>query len=226
VALTEEEKRERKRAYGKAYRQRNPEKERARGKRWRANNPEKVQAKDKAWIAKNYEHKRATEKAWRDKNPERKLAAVYAWRDKNQDRARSVLDAWRKNNPDKVRAAAKRAQAKAAASPAKKLQSLVKWRLNAILKGKASRTTTIRTFGYAMEDLVAHLEAQFVGGMSWQSYGMKGWHVDHIRAVASFVFIREDGTVDHDQVRECYALENLRPLWAVDNMRKGARLLT
>ena len=218
-----DENRERVRATRKEWRKKNPDKTRAYCAKWKANNPEKVKAKDRAWIAKHYEHKRATEKAWRENNPERKLAAVNAWREKNRDRARAVLDTWRKNNPDKVQAAAKRAQAKAAASPAKKLQSLIKWRLNAVLKGKASRTAALKTFGYTMEELVRHIEEQFKDGMAWEAYGLKGWHVDHIKPVASFAFIRDDGTIDHEEIKKCYALENLRPLWAAENFRKGAR---
>lgn len=71
--------------------------------------------------------------------------------------------------------------------------------------------------GYTLSDLVGHLESQFVPGMSWDNYGLHGWHIDHIRPVSSF-----DLTED-DQVVECWALSNLRPLWAADNWSKGAR---
>lgn len=226
MAMSPEEKLVRSRARGKAYRQRHHEREKARCRAWRAKNPEKAQAKDRAWLEANVERKRATEKAWRESHPEKKLAAVNAWREKNRDRARAVLDAWRKANPDKVRAAALRARAKAKADPTKRMRNSLKAQLNAILKGRASRTATVATFGYTMEQLVAHLEERFTNGMTWSGYGPKGWHVDHIRPVASFALVREDGAIDGDQVRACYALENLRPLPAADNLRKGARLDT
>jgi hypothetical protein len=31
--------------------------------------------------------------------------------------------------------------------------------------------------GYTVEDLMAHLESLFVGGMNWENMG--DWHIDH-----------------------------------------------
>jgi hypothetical protein len=42
-------------------------------------------------------------------------------------------------------------------------------------------------------------------------------HVDHKRPCAAF-----DQT-DPVQFAECWALDNLQPLWASDNIKKGAR---
>ena len=71
--------------------------------------------------------------------------------------------------------------------------------------------------GYTADDLRSHLEAQFQIGMSWDNYGLYGerWHVDHIRPVASFKLPEE--------LAECFALENLQPLWAIDNLTKHAK---
>lgn len=68
--------------------------------------------------------------------------------------------------------------------------------------------------GYTANDLRAHLERQFVKGMSWDNYGE--WHVDHIVPVASFSF----GSPDDDEFKACWSLTNLRPLWAKANMQK------
>lgn len=73
--------------------------------------------------------------------------------------------------------------------------------------------------GYSLDDLVKHLERQFVGGMSWNNMGE--WHVDHILPLAGFSFADEN---DPD-FRAAWALTNLRPLWGVDNIRKHAKRL-
>lgn len=65
--------------------------------------------------------------------------------------------------------------------------------------------------GYTADDLRAHLERQFAKGMSWDNYGQ--WHVDHIVPVAEH---RYTG-VDDPEFMACWALTNLRPLWARDN---------
>src|SRR3546814_5744253 len=72
--------------------------------------------------------------------------------------------------------------------------------------------------GYTVADLMAHLERQFLPGMSWDNRGQL--HIDHIRPLCSFEFT----SPDDPQFREAWALTNLRPLWARDNLRKGGRL--
>lgn len=78
---------------------------------------------------------------------------------------------------------------------------------------KAGRTEAV--LGYSADDLHAHLEARFLPGMTWANYGK--WHIDHIRPLSSFDFSLRSS------VAEANALTNLQPLWAADNMRKGAR---
>lgn len=63
-------------------------------------------------------------------------------------------------------------------------------------------------------DLRAHLESLFQPGMTWDNYG-KTWHVDHIKPCALFDF------TDPQQVRDCFQLSNLQPLWATENIRKS-----
>jgi hypothetical protein len=50
--------------------------------------------------------------------------------------------------------------------------------------------------------------------MSWDNYGK--WHVDHIRPCASF------DLSDKEQVLQCFNWRNLQPMWASENMSKGA----
>lgn len=47
--------------------------------------------------------------------------------------------------------------------------------------------------------------------MSWENYGVRGWHVDHIIPCAFFDMLDE-----HHQ-RLCFNWVNLRPLWGRDN---------
>ena len=63
-----------------------------------------------------------------------------------------------------------------------------------------------------------YLEGLFSGGMCWENYGE--WHIDHIRPCASY------DLTDAEQVRECFHYTNLQPMWALDNIRKGARYPT
>lgn len=69
--------------------------------------------------------------------------------------------------------------------------------------------------GYTVQELRSHLEALFKPGMTWDNYGK--WHVDHKKPQVLFEF----DSADHPEFRACWALSNLQPLWALDNLRKG-----
>lgn len=73
---------------------------------------------------------------------------------------------------------------------------------------------TFDLLGYTVKELKAHLESLFTDGMSWDN--MSEWHIDHIRPVSTFDF---DST-EHPDFKKCWALDNLQPLWAADNMKK------
>ena len=71
--------------------------------------------------------------------------------------------------------------------------------------------------GYTVEELYKSLESHFTDGMSWDN--MDEWHIDHIKPVVLFNFT----TYDCEDFKKCFALENLQPLWALDNLKKGAK---
>ena len=70
---------------------------------------------------------------------------------------------------------------------------------------------------FTIDDLMRHLERQFLPGMSWGNIGQ--WQVDHIVPQASFSYSSSDDA----EFRACWALTNLRPLWSGDNARKRDR---
>jgi hypothetical protein len=61
------------------------------------------------------------------------------------------------------------------------------------------------------------MESLFLEGMSWDNYGK--WHIDHIRPCSSF------DLSDTEQQKICFNYKNLQPLWAEDNLRKGAKVI-
>ena len=86
------------------------------------------------------------------------------------------------------------------------------------LKGRKAGCRWETLVGYTLADLMAHLESLFAPGMTWSNIGE--WHIDHRRPRSSFVY---DSPAD-PEFHACWSLANLQPLWAVDNMTKGARL--
>jgi hypothetical protein len=81
-------------------------------------------------------------------------------------------------------------------------------------KGYTKQSRTREIIGCDWEQLSAHIEGQFLDGMTWDNYGE--WHIDHIVPLASASTAQEMEALCH--------YRNLRPLWAGDNIRKGAKL--
>lgn len=80
------------------------------------------------------------------------------------------------------------------------------------LRNKTDKTSNL--LGYTVKELCDHLESHFQDGMSWDNYG-KGrhqWSIDHSRPISSFP---ETATL-----AEINALENLRPMWHIENCAK------
>jgi len=91
-------------------------------------------------------------------------------------------------------------------------------RISAGVRYSLRNKNGLKTFDlldYTFDELYEHLESKFTDGMSWDN--MSEWHIDHIRPVASFNF----DSAEHPDFKKCWALNNLQPLWAVDNKMKG-----
>ena len=70
---------------------------------------------------------------------------------------------------------------------------------------------------YSPEGLMEHLEKQFDEHMTRDNYGTY-WHIDHIKPHVMFNY----DSLDHPEFQKCWALENLRPLKASENISKGS----
>lgn len=101
-----------------------------------------------------------------------------------------------------------------ARNPSMRVRNSISSRMWAAIKGSTDGRLFSR-LGYSADQLTDHLEWLFAPGMSWENYGK--WHIDHIKPCAAF------DLTDQVQFSECWALENLQPLWAGENCRKGAR---
>ncbi len=74
--------------------------------------------------------------------------------------------------------------------------------------------------GYSVDDLRRHLEKRFKKGMSWERFLAGEIHIDYKVPVSAFNFSRPE----HADFKKCWALKNLQPMWAEDNLRKRDKL--
>jgi hypothetical protein len=105
------------------------------------------------------------------------------------------------------------------AKPANRIQHRMGNHIRECLRENKAGRRWEKIVGYTLADLMRHLESRFAPGMGW--HNVRDWHVDHIRPRRLFQF--ENDT--DPQFKECWALSNLQPLWALDNLKKGGRYL-
>lgn len=74
--------------------------------------------------------------------------------------------------------------------------------------------------GYTLDELKFHLESLFQEGMTWKNHGQFGWHIDHKIPISAFNIT----SYGCEGFKKCWALENLQPLWAEDNLKKSNSL--
>jgi hypothetical protein len=81
--------------------------------------------------------------------------------------------------------------------------------------GYTKESNTASILGCSFDQFYDHIEQQFTIGMSWTNRNL--WHIDHIIPVAFAQTQQELIQLNH--------YTNLRPIWAVDNLAKGASII-
>ena len=102
-------------------------------------------------------------------------------------------------------------------NPLFRVQSTIRCRINGAMRKlgykKGSRTQEI--LGCDWDMFKTHIEKQFTKGMAWDDMGVK-IHIDHIVPIST--------ASTEDELIALNHFTNLRPMWARDNMVKGAKV--
>lgn len=178
--------------------------------------PEEVWVTWESAIKRNESVKRAA-KRLRLKNPEKHNLSNKQWRIINRDKHnQNAKDYYQKNkkhaNEVKRKRRMDRRKNDTLYAFSIGVRSLVSKSFRERGYSKTSKSQEI--IGCDWESLKSHIENQFVDGMSWDNRNQ--WHIDHIVPLAS-------AKTPEDVVRLNH-YSNLRPLWAIDNLKKGAKI--
>jgi len=177
----------------------------------RKRDPERVRSNERHTAAKHRESKRQSTQRWRERNQHWLRAYSQAFRIRYQTDA-----AFREQKQAAYRLhAQKQRDLKTNRAISLNLRNRIYYALSSC--GVCKTQASADLIGCTAEELRQHLQAQFTDGMGWDNYGRDGWHIDHIRPCASF------DLADLEQQRQCFHYSNLQPLWAADNIRKGAK---
>ena len=155
-------------------------------------------------------------KKWRLANPDRVYEAKRKWYLANIElvRKRSRENKKTESRKQSIRRYEKE---RIKSDPGYAILSALRRRFSHALKGRLKCANTKQLLGCSIENFKIYLESKFEPGMSWENYGR--WHIDHIMPCSIFDLTK----LDHQ--KRCFHFSNMQPMWAVDNFRKGKRVL-
>jgi len=214
----------------KLYRLNNLEKTKLATLNWRNANKEKVKISQREYRKKDRSDNPEKYKIKRRKQYEKNLVKEREdnkqYRANNKDKIRELSKKWARNNPDKIKESCRKYRANNREKINKKkllyTNRTITSRLNSIIKGAIYKSLRSNKQGRHWEDIVGytlielkqHLESKFQEGMTWDNQGK--WHIDHIIPQSLWQF----SSYEDREFKQCWALCNLQPLWAEDNIRK------
>jgi len=136
----------------------------------------------------------------------------------NKDKKSQYDVSYRAQNKSKIAAYKKQWERNLMSDPVFRIKRNLRRRISHVLNGRLKTADTFSLVGCTPSEFRDHIQSQWTEGMSWDNYGYRGWHVDHVIPCCSFDLSTEDGQ------RRCFHFSNQRPLWALDNLRKGRKI--
>ena len=220
--MTEElSKKEKRKAYFKAYFNKNKKTIYAKRKKWLEKKPEKkekINITAKQYYKQNKEHVKKYYKTYREKFSEKLKAYSNAY----QKGYRKVYGDKIKSDPEKLKKframKSSYVRKRRENDPMFKLKLLIRNRIKNILRAKKITTKhkSLDLIGCTPKFLKSHIEKQFREGMTWDNHKKNGWHIDHIIPL-------DMAENEEDIIKLCH-YTNLQPLWASDNHKKSNKL--
>jgi hypothetical protein len=179
-------------------------------------NKEKCDEKSRVWRGNNRDRQLELQSAWRVKNKEKLVRDSKAYYLANKETIKFKLNLYNElYKPRRNQLYNKRY----ANDPYFRLtKNIFRYINTAIAKNRHGRNWE-RFVCFTLAELITHFESNFQPGMTWDNHGE--WQIDHIRPVSSFHYT----SILDEEFKQCWSLENLQPLWAVDNMAKGNRII-
>jgi hypothetical protein len=170
---------------------------------------------------RNVGGKEASNKKYYESNKE-KISEYYSkWKKDKKQHLKEYHKQWRMENVDKWRKTKRDYERnRKATDPLYKLISNFRTAIYQVLKESNVEKNKhyFDILQYTPEQLITHLELQFKDTMSWDNYGE--WHVDHKLPITHFNIVE----MGDDEFMKCWSLDNLQPMWGVENIRKSNKI--
>lgn len=180
----------------------NPERVRKACRKYRENNLDEMRAKD----LRKYYHSM--------KDPVKRQKLQARWRAK--DRSERLQPDFNLNRREYCRTYKRNREQ---VDVNFKIKGRLRSAIYSAVKGRRRSRGLIDLLGCSVEFLKSYLEQRFSHGMSWDNYGRRGWHIDHVLPCAAFDLRK----LSHQ--KKCFHYTNLQPLWAVENELKCDKVM-
>lgn len=174
-------------------------------------NKARINAQNIEWAKQNPEKMNEYKRNWEIANKE-----VLAIRRSNSESRKEYQKQYGKTNRKAITA---KQQKRKQEDMVFKLRINLRNRLNRAIKNSYKSGSAIRDLGSSVQELKHYLEKLFQPGMTWLNYG-KGndkWNVDHIIPLTKF------DLKNPKEIKKACNFKNLRPMWHIDNIKKGNR---
>lgn len=189
-------------------------------KKYNQNNRKNIALKQKEYYANNKENLATKKKEYYLRNREKTILMVKKYYENNKEKINISKN---KNSNQKY-----------ANDPTYRLRIIASKSINIYLKSKNTNKkgkSVLKHLPYTIEELKSHIENQFESWMNWNNQGVYDpkkwddndpstwkWQLDHIIPHSTF----EYDSMDHLDFQKCWALSNLRPYSAKQNLLDGA----
>jgi len=175
-----------------------------REKNWRIKNEDRFKENRKKYYQKNIDKMRREKIEYYNNNKDQKAAYDLIYRQENKEKIAEHKRNWEKRNKD---------------NPLHKIKRNLRRRVHHVVKDGYKSDSTQNLLGCSFEFFIQYIESLFLEGMSWDNYGMYGWHIDHIKPCSSF------NLLDPEEQKKCFHYTNMQPLWWQDNLKKGKTII-
>jgi hypothetical protein len=179
-------------------------------------NKQKIIERSNSYYNENTEKVLLAVKEYRKKNKEKVQKLQFDYHIKNAEKIREKTKNWRKDNKERRNQTEKERRKN---DVLHKLVHYLRVRTNFYIKKMSvtKNNSSLKIIGLSPIQLKEHLEKQFTQDMSWDNYGLYGWHIDHIIPLSS-------AKTEEEIYKLCH-YSNLQPLWAQDNWEKSNKIL-
>lgn len=174
--------------------------------------------KYKSKNAKHPDEKLLQRRKWHKRNSERINRQCRKQYKENPEKSINCAIKWQKENPERKLENNRQYYKKKRQDPKFKLNDIIRKGILKSLNGNKNGKHWEDIVGYTLDKLINHLESLFEDDMSWNNHGK--WHIDHKTPISVFNFTKPE----HRDFKRCWALKNLQPLWAKDNLNKHTKL--